>query len=96
MSKHHFISSSSLVLALLGALGAAQAEEPQLDQNRLQQQVREHAAIQANEHATGQPQRMQEQRKAQRQTRDERRAERREGNGQGGMGGRHRMQATGS
>lgn len=92
MSKHLFIFSSGLMLALLGTLGAAQAEEPPLDPNRLQQQVREHAALQANQQPMGQPTMTQEQRETQRQTR----TERREGNGQGGMGGRHRMQATGS
>lgn len=92
MLKRTLILSSGLALNLMGAaFNPAMADEPQLNQDRLQQQIRDRSAIQAQQPAMGQQMR-QEHHEHTYQNRDERRSENRQGNrssemGQGGMGG---------
>lgn len=86
MLKRSLIISSSLALSLMGtAFNTAHAEEPQLNQDRLQQQIRDRATSQANPPGTGQQMR-QEQQEHTHQNRIETRSDNRQDNRQGHRG----------
>lgn len=90
MHSKNLLLASTCVLTLFGAT-FVQAEEPVLKQDRLQQQIREHAASQAGQGDPVMQQNMLQQRETQREERQARRAEHRQsggmGGGAGGMGG---------
>jgi hypothetical protein len=90
MHSKNLLLASTCALTLFGAT-FVHAEEPVLNQERLQQQIREHATTQARQADPAMQQQMQQQRETQREEREARRAEHRQsggmGGGAGGMGG---------
>lgn len=98
MSKRSIIASATLALAMSAPLMLpAQAEEPALNQDRLQQQIRDRAMTQQDMPADARQQMRQEQRENATQNRSDTRSVNRQenrpsamgegGHGAGGMGG---------
>ncbi|MFZ5466022.1 MAG: hypothetical protein ACOZAI_02045 [Pseudomonadota bacterium] len=93
MFTRSMIVSATLALAMTGGVFLpVQADEPQLNQDRLQQQIRDRAMTQQNLPDNGQQQMRQEQHEYTHQNRNETRSGNRQGNrssdmGQGSFGG---------
>ncbi len=87
MSKRSIIASATLALALgAGLMLPAQAEEPALNQDQLQQQIRDRAMTQQDMPAEGRQQMRQEQRENATQNRSDTRSVNRQENRPSGMG----------